>query len=147
MVVVPAAEAARRRPPSHALGPFFVLGVKESQQKEQKETKDLATVASAAGAFAGSSGPREPGVSKTPILGEDKGGVQANTGNDNNGGKPLGAASGEGGIDDLKVSEATRGAVGLKQFVLAGAMVFSRLLRSEGCILQRGRRDSGRIGG
>lgn len=42
----------RRRPPPHALGPFFVLGVKESQQKEAKS----AIVASAAvTAFSGAS--------------------------------------------------------------------------------------------
>ena len=42
----------RRRPPSHALGPFFVLGVKESQQKE---TKSAIVASAAVTAFSGAS--------------------------------------------------------------------------------------------
>lgn len=40
-------------PPSHALGPFSVLGVKESQQKDSKAA--AATASSAAAAFSGMS--------------------------------------------------------------------------------------------
>lgn len=45
-----AAAEGRPRPPPHALGPFFVLGVKESQHKE---VKPATAASSAAAAFSG----------------------------------------------------------------------------------------------
>lgn len=48
-----AAAGTRSRPPPHALGPFFVLGVKESQQKE---IKSASATSSAIAAFSGVSG-------------------------------------------------------------------------------------------
>lgn len=45
-----AAPGPRARPPPHALGPFFVLGVKEWHHKEPKATD---TAASAVAAFSG----------------------------------------------------------------------------------------------
>ncbi|CAM9599254.1 unnamed protein product, partial [Scytosiphon promiscuus] len=94
VVVVPAVETARPRPPSHALGPFFVLGVKESQQKEQKEPKGLVAIATAAGAFSGRSGAKESGGSKTSTMGGENGGAEATAGDGSGLGKLLGSGSG-----------------------------------------------------
>lgn len=42
------AAGPRPRPPSHALGPFYVLGVKEAQQKEGKAAATAVSSAAAA---------------------------------------------------------------------------------------------------
>lgn len=126
VVVVPAAVTARPRPPSHALGPFFVLGVKESQQKEQREAKDVDAVGSAAGAFSGKAAHTDLGGSKASILGQDDGGVRTTAMNSDGGGNFSEAGGGEGGGGESEVSKVTGGSVGPNEYESVRDMVSTR---------------------
>lgn len=95
-----------RRPPSHALGPFSVLGVKESQQKETKAAAAAAssTVAALAGVSA-SKGVVGKGNKQAPASkngGDGGGGAATAAGGDTTTANDTVAGAGEG-EDDSKV--------------------------------------------
>lgn len=94
------------RPPSHALGPFYVVGVKESRQNDKKEKAAAATAASAVATLAGNLASKEPGDTKErPAAGVGSGSAATPTatsiGED---GTAAGAEGGEDSGVDLKVS-------------------------------------------
>ena len=61
-------DGLRFRPPPHALGPFFVLGVKESQQKELTSATSASSVVAA---FSGMAAPKsEPAAQNKSTGGE-----------------------------------------------------------------------------
>lgn len=64
----PPAVGPRSRPPPHALGPFFVLGVKESQQKEVKSATSPSSVMAA---FSGVPAPKSEPAGENKDTGAD----------------------------------------------------------------------------
>ncbi|CBN75312.1 conserved unknown protein [Ectocarpus siliculosus] len=98
--LLPEAEAgACPRPPSHAFGPFYVVGVKESRQNDKKDK-----AAAAASALAGNLASKEPGDTKErPATGLGSGAAATTPAESiGEGGTAAGADGGEDSVVDLK---------------------------------------------
>ncbi|CAM9138462.1 unnamed protein product [Ectocarpus sp. 12 AP-2014] len=95
-----AGAGACSRPPSHAFGPFYVVGVKESRQNDKKEK----TAAAAASALAGVLASKEPGDTKErPATGLGSGAAATTPAEGiGEGGTAVGADGGEDSVVDLK---------------------------------------------
>lgn len=91
------------RPPSHAFGPFYVVGVKESRQNDKKD-KAAAVAASSIATLAGNLASKEPGGTKErPATGLGSGAAATTPAESiGEGGTAVGADGGE--VVDLKVS-------------------------------------------
>ncbi|CAM9130285.1 unnamed protein product [Ectocarpus sp. 4 AP-2014] len=88
------------RPPSHAFGPFYVVGVKESRQNDKKEN----AAAAAASALAGNLASKEPGdTEERPATGLGSGAAATTpTESVGEGGTAAGIDGGEDSVVDLK---------------------------------------------